>query len=89
MSKWRVLKVPGRVTLRVLSIEKRLVDIRNRPFTAREELRIIPEGKGYRLDKIGALGGTWLTWEPVTDTVFNTVSAAKREAREYTERVDD
>ncbi len=68
----------------VASIIKRRTDIRGKEFDAPEEVRIIHESGGYRVDFTSAVAGAWMPWEAVTEEVFKTVDAAKAAARTYT-----
>lgn len=69
----------------VAFVQKSREDLRGRSFRAQEALRIIRERGSdvYRLDFAGAVAGSWLPWEAVTDESFQTVAAAKNAAIDY------
>ena len=56
-----------------------------RKFNATTGVRIIKEGRGYRADFASAVAGVFMPWEPVTDTVYRSVAAAKKAVRAFIE----
>lgn len=81
--KWEKKETPGKPTVWVTFIKKERTSISGRKFQANEAVRIISEGSGFRVDFAGSVAGTWLPWEPVTNTVLPTLSQAKEVAKDY------
>ena len=74
---------PGPRDCYVAEADKRRRDIHGREFTVRETVRVIAESGGWRVDFTCNVGGAWLPWEPVTDTVFATLAEAQDAVRVY------
>lgn len=58
----------------------------NRRYTETLGVRVIKEGRGYRADFASGIAGTFMPWEPITDTEYRSVAAAKKAVREF---IDD
>lgn len=83
-SKWEE-KAPG---IHVRFIKKARPGMCNgRPLIVTEAVRVTNEAGGYRIDFAGNVAGAWLPWEPIDETVYRTVTAAKKAVAAYAKRV--
>lgn len=70
-------------TCSVAFFEKARVAVNGRAFASLEAVRAIQEPAGWRVDHCAAVAGTWLPWEPVNETAYPTLRAAKRALSDY------